>query len=66
MATAKERIQQLLDELPDSEAEEIERLLLAVKASSDEARWRELAATAFGSWFTAAEYDYPDEPGAPS
>ena len=66
MATVKERIKELLDELPEDEAAEVERMLLSLKAGSDEARWRELATSAFANWFSGEEYEYPDDAGSPS
>jgi hypothetical protein len=66
MATVKERIKELLDQLPESEAAELERLLLLLKARPDEASWPELASGAFASWFSDDEYEYPDDAGSPS
>ena len=66
MATVKERIKELLDELPESEAAEVERLLLSLKDKPEQSRWRELASGTFASWFTPDEYEYPDDAGSPS
>lgn len=66
MATAKERIKELLAELPESEAAEVERLLLTLTSRPHEARWQELASAAFAAHFTEEEYQYPDDAGSPS
>ncbi len=66
MATAKQRIKELLDELPESEAAEVERLLLTLTNKTHEARWQELASAAFAMQFSDQEYEYPDDAGSPS
>lgn len=66
MATAKERIKELLDELPERDAMEVERLLLSLRKRPDEAGWRDLSDGAFASWFSDDEYEYPDDAGTAS
>jgi hypothetical protein len=66
MATVKERIKELLDQLPESEVAEVERLLLTLTNKTNEARWQELASAAFAARFSAEEYEYPDDAGSPS
>jgi len=66
MATLKERIKELLDELPESEAAQVEQLLLTLVSKPSEARWQELASAAFAAQFSEDEYEYPDDAGAPS
>ena len=66
MASVKERIKELLDELPESEAAEVERLLLTLTGKPHEARWQELASAAFAARFSEDEYQYPDDAGSAS
>ncbi len=60
MASVKERIKDLVDELPEPTAVEIERLLLSLTGKRDEAEWKSLASATFASWFSEEEYEYPD------
>jgi len=64
VASVKERIKELVDELPDPAAVEVEQLLLSLTGKRDEADWKRLASAAFASWFSEEEYEYPDEPVA--
>ncbi|MBI5949981.1 MAG: hypothetical protein HY875_17735 [Chloroflexi bacterium] len=61
MASVKERIKELVDELPEPAAVEVERLLLSLTGREDEAEWNRLAAARFAAWFSADEYEYPDD-----
>jgi hypothetical protein len=60
VASVKERIKELVDELPDPTAMEVEQLLLSLTGKRDEAGWKRLASAAFASWFSKEEYEYPD------
>ena len=66
VATVKGRIRELLDELPENQAAEVERLLLSLKGRPYEAPWSSTASATFASWFSDAEYQYPDGAGIPS
>ena len=60
MASVKERIKELVDELPDPAAAEVEQLLLSLTGKRDEAEWKRLASAAFASWFSEGEYEYSE------
>ena len=62
MPTAKERIKQMVDELPEPAALEVERMLRSLAATNNADAWQTFASAAFASWFEEAEYQYPDEP----
>ncbi len=64
MATAtKEHLKQLIDELPEESAAELERLLVSLVSARESRDWGKLAAAAFESWFEDGEYVYPVQPG---
>lgn len=64
MTTAqREHLKELIDELPDAAAAEIERLLVLMTSANDEYEWHKLASATFNSWFTDEEYEYPDDAG---
>jgi hypothetical protein len=60
VASVKERIKELVDELPDPIAVAVEQLLLSLAGKRDEAGWKRLASAAFADWFSEEEYEYPE------
>jgi hypothetical protein len=63
MATAtKKHLKQLIDELPEETAAELERLLVSLVSAPESGDWGKLAAAAFDSWFEDGEYVYPSQP----
>lgn len=65
MATVKERVKSLIDELPEGAAAEVERMLLFRPAETEENAWAEFSTAKFANWFTEDEYVYPEDAGSP-
>jgi len=63
MTTAtKEHLKQMIDDLPEETAVELERLLAGLLEGPDWQDWLKASAIQFGSWFSEDEYEYPLPP----
>lgn len=59
MATAtREHLKQLIDELPEEAAADLERVLVSLVGRRAATDWYKLSASAFANWFEEGEYVY--------
>lgn len=57
-SSVKERLKALIDELPEKQAERLERAIEGIVAHAEETDWQERALRLFDEWYEGDEVEY--------